>query len=292
MRRNIELQVGLLVVFAMIATTFWLLFLKEFKFQIATWPVHVNFPETAGITEGAPVYVLGVKKGDVGKIELERNGVVLTLEIEEGVELSKDALFFVQPDLMGPTYVNVRQGTSSETLSEGARVSGVAHAELGALLEDTAQLLARLDIMGERLGALIAGEGMDSIMIDLGSGARDLRFLAGEGRLRLPKALADLEGLSQELRDFVGSGQGFLTRGEESLLPLIGRFDSLLIDLNAAGPGIRSLGRSLESGEGTLGRLLNEEDVYQDIKMTLQSVDSLIQDIRAHPTKYFKLEIF
>ena len=153
-------------------------------------------------------------------------------------------------------------------------------------------LLGRLDSVSARLEDLLGDGRLDGMMDDLGSGARDLRAMAATGREGLPTALAELEALSAELRGFLEETRGPLGEGLEKLSGTAGRLDSLLADLQEASVGLKSLGHQLETGQGTLGRLVQEEDLYLRLESTLDDLESLLADIKADPQRYLTFELF
>jgi phospholipid/cholesterol/gamma-HCH transport system substrate-binding protein len=55
---------------------------------------------------------------------------------------------------------------------------------------------------------------------------------------------------------------------------------------------LNEVSRKVRNGEGTLGRLVSDEQLYRDLQSTLASVNSLLEDIKRDPTRYFKLSIF
>ncbi len=292
MRRNVELQVGSLVLVAIVAISFGLLFLKEFKFRTATWPVEVSFPEASGLSVGAPVLIRGVEAGKVQSIDLDRENVQVVLGIEEGVEISEDALFVIQPDMMGPTYVTVEQGKSEVALRPNAEVTGVAHVELAALLENSAGLLLRVDRLTRRFDEFVESGKIDTLIADLSGGARELRLLAAESRETLPTSLARLDELSAELGAFLRENGPQLGKGVERFVALSEELEALSADMRAASGGLKFMSDQVESGQGTLGRLVAEEDLYLRMQSTLEEVDSLLADIKADPTRYLTFELF
>jgi len=291
-RRNIELQVGTLVLVAIVAVSFGLLFLKEFKFRTATWPLEVSFSDASGVSVGAPILIRGVEKGKVQSIRLERGKVDLVLGIEEGVEITDDAIIAIQPDMLGPTYVTIEQGTSGTMLEPGAQMEGIARVELAALLENSAGLLLRVDRLTRRVDEFIACGAADSLFADISSGARELRLLAAETREVLPPALEHLDELSLELGRFSRELRPEVFGSLEHLDSLTVELRSLSADLRVAGGGLEFMGEQLESGQGTLGRLVAEDDLYLRLQSTLGEVDSLVADIKANPKRYISFELF
>jgi len=292
MKRNIELQVGTLVLAAIVTVSVGLLFIKEFKFRTNTYPVHVFFEEASGIGVGAPVLVRGVAGGKVQDVRLQRDGVDLVLGIEEGVDLSADAEFIIQPDLMNPTYVVVNQGISAEKLRAGDRVRGVAHVEMAAMIENSAGLLLRVDRLTRRMDEFLAGGKLDTLLADLGGGARELRLLAAESRETLPGVLARLDALSAELTETVRELRPKMGEGLDRLVGLSAELEQLSAELREASGGLKLMSRQIEQGEGTLGRLVAEDDLYRRLESTLNEADSLLADVKANPRRYFNFELF
>ena len=292
MRRNVELQVGGLVLAAAIILTLGLLFLKEFKFSMDTWQVRVACPDAARISEGAPLLLRGVQVGQLAGIELQRGTVLLTVEIERSVALPEDSQFLVQQDFLGPSYLLVRPGRSETLLAEGASIRGESGVGLAQILESAGGLMARLDSVSQRLEGLLGDPRLDGIMDDLGAGVRDLRILAATGREGLPALLSELEALTVDLRGFVAETRGPLGETLEGLPGTAARLDSLLADLEEASGGLKAAGRQLESGQGTLGRLVQEDELYLRLEDTLDGLDSLLTDIKADPQRYLTFELF
>jgi phospholipid/cholesterol/gamma-HCH transport system substrate-binding protein len=291
-KRNVELQVGSLVLVAIVAASFGLLFLKEFKFRTATWTVEASFPDAAGVSVGAPVLIRGVEKGKVQSIHLDRETVNLILGIEEGVDITKDAAFFIQPDMMGPTYVVVEQGTSTIMLETGAHLEGKARVEIAGLLENSAGLLLRVDRLTRRMDDFLASGSADSLIADISGSAYELRQLAAESRVALPRSLARLDALSEELLEFSQELRPQLGQGLERVIALSKEVEALSAELRQATGGLQFMSDQLESGQGTLGRMVAEEDLYLRMESTLGEIDSLLEDIKENPTRYFNFELF
>jgi len=48
----------------------------------------------------------------------------------------------------------------------------------------------------------------------------------------------------------------------------------------------------LEDGEGTMGKLLKSEELYDNLNRTVQNLDFLLQDVRLNPERYIKVSVF
>lgn len=292
MRRNVELRVGALVIAAIVAGTIWLLFLKEFKFRTATFPVHVDFREVAGITVGAPVHILGVVRGKVDRIELRRDHVRLTLGIEEATFISQDARFVLQPDLINPTSVRIEQGTSAVAITPGTTLPGHQAAEMGQLLEEGTRLVVSLRSLSERMDSLAADARLDAMLTDMSAGAAEMRAWTSEGREETARVLARIEGLGTELEGLVAETRGPFGEALDGMNRFSTGADSLVQSLEVAARSLAAVGRRLEAGEGSLGRMLESDEFYVQINQTVAELDSLITDIRQNPKKFVHFSLF
>ena len=88
-----------------------------------------------------------------------------------------------------------------------------------------------------------------------------------------------------ENKDKLQSTVDNFSSASEKLYNITTTLDSLSISL-------KKLSFKIESGEGTLGQLMNDTTLYDQIKKTAQNVDSLILDMKRHPKRYLKFSIF
>jgi len=292
LNRNTELQVGILVLVAIVTTATWLLVLKEFKFKTATYPVHVSFHEVAGIKAGAGVSIHGVNKGKVGEVELQRDRVRLTLEIEEGTFISRDARFILQFDMINPASIRVEQGTSPEAIAAEAEIEGRQMVGLGAVLEGSTSLLGALHLLAARVDSLTASGRLDRLVEEFESGARGLRKWTDEGRGETKRVLKRIDSLASTLEETVAENRAPLGEAIEGVGRFSVRADSLAGELQLLAGSLRVSSARLEAGEGSLGRAIADEELYENLTRSIARVDSLVEEIRSNPKKYFSFSIF
>jgi len=70
------------------------------------------------------------------------------------------------------------------------------------------------------------------------------------------------------------------------------RIGSLTQEVDSLRQSLQSVSAKVDSGKGTLGKLVNDDKLYQDVSEATANIKALIADIKAHPKKYFKVEIF
>jgi phospholipid/cholesterol/gamma-HCH transport system substrate-binding protein len=111
-----------------------------------------------------------------------------------------------------------------------------------------------------------------------------------ENRANLREITGSLASLTTELDEALGEGKldSTLTITRSALA----NFDSAMVSLEATTEEARSILGGLRQGEGTAGRLLTDETLYDRADSTLQSLDRLLDQIRRNPKAMFKASLF
>ncbi len=291
-RRNVELRVGVLVILAIVTLSAWLLFLKEFKFRTATFPVTVDFAQAGGLKRGAEVLVRGVVRGKVGAVHLLQDRVRVVLEIEEGTFLGKDAHFKLKSDLINPTGIRLFPGTSSEVLNIEAIHEGSTGVDMNALVRQGAGLVRSMDALAARLDSLSGGGRLERLAGDIEGGVAELRAWASESRVGTRDLLVRLDGLTAELDSFVGEIREPASEAVAALGQAAARTDTLATDFGALTESLTRLTERLEEGEGSLGKVMASPALHDSLVVTVERLDNLIREIMENPKKYISFELF
>lgn len=292
MRSNVELRVGLLVILAIVAMTTWLLFLKEFKFSVATFPLTVEFEQVAGLKPGAGVEILGVDRGKVTSVDLQQDRVRVGLEIEEGTFVGKDARVLLVTDLFDPTSVRIIPGRATEPLARGARLRGESGADLALLMREGADLVSSLSTLAARLDSLSGGGRLDSLTTNLEGGVRELRAWTAESRAQTRAVLTRVDGLTGDLNRFLDENEEPVQRTVADVGQAARRADSLATDLSRLTRSLTQISGRLEAGEGTLGKAISSPALHDSLLHTVGRLDALIAEIKANPKKFVSFSLF
>lgn len=122
-RLRLEMAVGLFVLFGLICVGY--LTIRLGKMELLgenTYPLKASFRTVSGLKEGAEVELAGVSVGKVDAIRLNKKTykAMITLEIDNGVELSDDTIASVKTSgLIGDKYIQLSPGGSPDILKPG-----------------------------------------------------------------------------------------------------------------------------------------------------------------------------
>lgn len=289
-----ELQVGLLVLGGIVALLAGVAWVAGLDIGTERYGFHVLAPRASQVSQGSRVYVHGVDVGSVSGVRLVDQGVLLDLRVSGQVELPADSRAVIKPSgFLGSQMVELEPGGAEELVASGDTIAGGTGRDLQSL---AGELGGRAEELLDRTNRILA----DSTIRAVRSGAEDLSGTLEETR-RMVRAERETVGeLLAELRS-TAANLDRATSGEK-LERTVARLDTLTAELSEAGEGLTASSRSLSSilgkadrGEGTLGRLVNDERLYEkmtaaaeNLQVVSEEVAALSREVRENPERYLK----
>jgi phospholipid/cholesterol/gamma-HCH transport system substrate-binding protein len=253
-----------------------------------------RFPWGAGLKQGQQVLLAGVQVGYVDEVQIDPNGMLLVkLKIQQQYRIPKGSTATVEANgIFGDQLIALRPVLGvKEYFTAGDSIP------MGKASPGTAELLSKGDSIFTDVRAL--------------SGKVRAEFVDGTGLTDLHKTIADLTKLVAQIGTVASEQSKQLTLTQEALRHTIASIDSSKIDstlknVRAASANLDQLTRDLRetnaqvqgvltkatSGNGTLGKLMNDDEVFRRLNTVLGRVDSLVADIKKNPRRYINLSIF
>jgi phospholipid/cholesterol/gamma-HCH transport system substrate-binding protein len=245
----------------------------------------VVFTNVAGLNQGDPVMVSGVKVGRVEGVELVRTGRVnVTLSVERDQRPRIDASAAIAAlDLLGAKFIDYSPGVREEPLPADRPLAGTQKPELTDMATGVVQRANELlgnanTLVSEQLGVdlhntLVATQRAMNIL----SEAPDGPFVK-----QTTRTLAATERVMARVDSILGSAAG------SRIDTLSANLAALTHHLGTATVAIDTLLSRMNRGEGTLGRLATDTMMYHDLHGLSVSLTALLTDLRDHPDKYIK----
>jgi phospholipid/cholesterol/gamma-HCH transport system substrate-binding protein len=280
-----EVGVGAIVIIGAAVFLAGMFYLTGRSFRASGLSVDVMFESVAGLKQGDPVLVSGVKKGRVARVALERvKSVRVTLELSKDVAPRIDASAAVAAmDLFGAKFIDYNPGSREELLARGHTISGSTSPDIAGVAQGVANRANELmenaaNIVSDRLG--------EDIHNTLVVTQRAMTSLAGmpEGPFlrQTTKTLEATERVMQRVDSMLGAGTG---RNIDSISTNLARLTTHLGHTTAA---LDTLLTRMNRGEGTLGRMATDTMMYHDLHALSVSLTALLTDLKEHPDKYIK----
>jgi len=265
-----QLKVGIMAMVALLLLAFLIILMSGVNplFRRTT-DVYTYLSDSVAMTEGAtPVRLNGILIGKVKKIELSGSTdpgriVKITLSIDNTalplVPVDSQAKL-AQQNLLGSRYVNIKKGTSSQTIQAGAEIASADTPEIEDLFQQGSSTLAALQKIMDRVNGII-----DDIQ-------------GGKGTIGALLVDRTLYNRAVEIVDDVKSLTTALNAPDSTIGRLIHE-DTLYKDVTGTVGKINTLIDGLNAGQGTAGKLLKDDALYNELHATIGDVRETIAKI-------------
>ena len=243
-KKNPETWVGIFVVIGILLLAFMTLKIEKFQIGRETgYRLNIFFDSAGGLSPNAQVRVAGVRVGGVEKVALEGGKAKVIFRIPKHVVLYKDAKAYLKSEgFLGEKYVEITPGTAGNLKVEP---NGVI--DQGAPPIDVEQFLSKMSGVGEDIKEVVKP-------------VNDLL------KAMDPKKV---EGMVDNLSKFSGQLSGLAGDSKETLVKAKEAFASL-----------EDIGEKVKKGEGTLGKLITDETIYQDTKEVVEKVKGTAETLK------------
>jgi len=293
MKTRDEVLVGLVITVAVIVTVLGSLWLARGGLSKG-YPLYAKFPWGAGLKQGQPVLLVGVNVGYVDQVDLHQDGIlVTTLRIQNHYKVpvtSKAAvipngIFGDQAVALTPSRPEPRSFNEGDTVPIGASTPGIS------------ELTTKADSVMRSVNAVTSA--LEHEMVAAG-GIRDLRStITATNRL-----VIDFAAIAAEQSRQLSATMTSLRRATGAIDPA--KVDSTVKNFRTASANLAEISSQLketsgkldmllakvDSGPGSVAKLINDPGAYNDVRAVLQRMDSLLADIKKNPKRYINVKIF
>jgi len=297
MSRKTEIQVGATVVVALvilIAGTAWL---KDSLLSQGKVVWRVEFPQTGGLSGSDEVQVNGIRKGQVRSMKLEGDRVLVELELADDVVLTRDSKVAIRNvGLMGERVIAVDLKATGDPYARDEVIPGVYEQGLGEVM---GQLGGAIDAVGglsvelQRVASMLGRDGrLERTIENFDQTSEALRLVVSENRAALRDAVQNFSDASGTAKRLTSDREDQLRQALDNFSSAAEKMDHLSGRLDSLRSVIQDMTARVERGEGTLGKLVNDEQLYAELNESIQSFKALVKDIKAHPKRYLKISLF
>jgi len=282
-----EMRVGIMLTAAGVLLVVGILWLGGVTFGESRYSFSVVFSEVAGLVAGDKVTVAGLTAGEITSLELAPFGkVVAEVEVDKDIRIPDDSRISVASyGLIGAKVISIRPGRSDVYIEPGAVVQGHYEKGLGDVVSEMGNALVDIQHLLKSADEILTDqEGKDLVKQALSSAndaASDIRI-----------ASADLRAMSAELRRFVEVKKDPAGEAIDGLDEAVAGFTEVTAELKTIAASLDTIIGRVERGEGTLGRLINEEDAHDEFLAAVKEVRELVEEIRSNPKNFVKFSLF
>ena len=282
-----EVRVGITLTVAGLLLVAGILWLGGFSFGENRYVFSIMFTEVAGLVAGDKVTVAGIDAGEILSLKLAPFGkVVAEVEVDNDIRIPIDSRISVASyGLIGAKVISVRPGGSDVYVKQGTVVQGVYEKGLGDVVHEMGEALTGIQAVLKSADEILTDqEGKDlvkSALVNANAASFDLR-----------QATADLSVMATELRAFVSEKKDPAGEAIDAMETAIVGFAEVTGQLKTISASLDSIVRRVEGGEGTLGKLVNEDQVHDEFLAAIKEVRELVADIRDNPNSFVRFSLF
>ncbi len=309
-----EVKVGIVAIAALFILIWGVNFLKGRDIFLPGYKVYGVYSRIDGLTEGGPIYFKGFKIGTVRSIEFEDSRldkVIVIMSIDEEVEFPVNTVAQIYSlDLMGSKGIRFLYGDSQELLMpndtmQTSLMGGLADQvsqEVLPLKDKAENLVVKLDSVMTNLNKVFDDKNKSNLtsgVNDFAGMMKNLNELSYELNKNLQpqgalgSMLANLDSFSVSLNKNSHSISSMLSNLDTLSGKLAqAQLDSLVLEMNSVMTSFNGVLTSMNDGEGSLGMLLKNKELYNNVNEAAVSLDRLLNDVRHQPKRYVRFSAF
>lgn len=296
---NKNAKIGLTVLVGLALLYWGLNYLKGINLLKPSNRYYTEIENADGLLEAAPITVNGFQVGQVYEIQYDysTNKITVVLSMQPKMKVPEGSTINMVSGLMGGAsfVLNLGDGPTMKpgSLIPTTDVPGLIDHVKDNVLPMVSDMLPKVDSIMNNVNGLTGDPALaaalsrlDGITRQLQSSAQQLNILMNGLNRSVPGVMNSVGGITNNLT----SATGDLTDLSSTLkqLPL----DSTVNTLNATLANLQALSEQLNDKNSTLGKVMNDRELYDNANHAIASLDSLLTDIKAHPKRYINVKVF
>jgi len=292
--------VGMLIFIALLVLLIAVIWLGEYRLKPSGYQLFTRYDVINGLKEGDHVAISGVLIGEVVDIRFTGRDVLVSFNVDKTIRIPIDSrVVLTTGDVFGGRGLDIEIGHSAEyALPNDTLFSSVQPTvnDLVIMGEDLAR--ATSDILDEDNRRNLSG-----ILTNLEITINNLKELSDRD---IPEISKRLVSISRYTDGIIGGNTNkidtMIKSLSETAVKLNQISDTLMISssdavstlgsIKSASANLDTILTTVKSGRGTLGRLVNDDSLYQRVMTAIANIDSLIVDVRSNPSKYIRIKLF
>lgn len=301
MKLSREVKTGILVISGILLFIFGYNFLKNSNLFETDRIFYVKYDNVAGLAQSAPVTVNGLEVGQVKSIEFadKNGGLIVTFSVEKDFEFSKNStvLIYSSGFIGGNNLGIIPANDGGATAKSGDTLLGNIQAGMiDGIMDKFVPLEKSLEHTLARLDTVLVGisdvmdedtkknlrssiSNLNQTMASFNGVARDMKSMLSTNKEKLNSTLSNLDTTAKNFAKLSDS-LAQIEMGE-----LVRNMETTISKLNNIAEGI-------DNGEGSVGKLLKDEELYDNLAGASKQLEQLLEDMKLNPKRYVHFSLF
>lgn len=289
-----EVKIALVVIAGLVILFFGMNYLKGLNLFSSSNKYFIVFKDISGLGSSSPIYADGYKVGVVKGITYNYNNagnIKVEAEIDEQLRIPKGSSAEIESDMLGNVKVNLLLATNPrERVMPGETIQGDINSGALGQMKDMVPMIVgmmpKLDSIVTSLNLLLADPAIVQSL-------HNVQTITGDLTVTTRQLNSLLAGLNRQVPGMVTRADSLLDNTNR----LVGKLNKVDVDgtmakVDATLANVEEFTRQLNNGQGSLGLLMRDPALYNNLNSTMRSADSLLIDLKAHPKRYVHFSLF
>ena len=294
MKLTKEIKIALVAIVGILIMYFGINFLKGMNLFSTNNAYFMAFDDIQGLGASTPIYADGYKVGIVDGLEYDykENGPIkVKVDIIKDLRIPQGSKAEIVKDLMGNLQVNLLLANNPrERVEPGGIIPGAVN---GGMMDKAANLVPVVEKMLPKLDSILTS--VNALLADpaLAASLHNVETITSNLTVSTRELNTLMAGLNKQVPGMIGKANGVLDNTNRLTANLASLdVQGTLNKVNQTLESAHQFTEKLNSNQGSLGLLMNDTKLYDNLTSTMSHADSLVIDLKAHPKRYVHFSVF
>lgn len=294
MKLTKEIKIALVAIVGILVMYFGINFLKGMNLFSTNNTYFITFDDIQGLGASTPIYADGYKVGTVDGLEYDykENGPIkVKVDINKDLRIPQGSKAEIVKDLMGNLQVNLLLANNPrERVEPGGIIPGAVN---GGMMDKAANLVPVVEKMLPKLDSILTS--VNALLADpaLAASLHNVETITSNLTVSTHELNTLMAGLNKQVPGMIGKANGVLDNTNRLTANLASLdVQGTLNKVNQTLESAHQFTEKLNSNQGSLGLLMNDTKLYDNLTSTMSHADSLVIDLKAHPKRYVHFSVF
>lgn len=296
-----EVKIAVVAIVSLVALFFGMNFLKGVSLFSSDVNYKMTFSNIKGLTKNTAIYADGFKVGSVSDIIYDYNAsgpIIVEAALDKNLRVPAGSQAKIESDLMGNIKVTLLLANNPrERIPEGGTIVGIDDGGLMGQVQDlmpqVQQMMPKVDSILSAVNNVVSSPAIGGILNNTNTMTSNANALVENLRIASDGLNSVMNGLNSGVPSMMNHANNTMANAEQLSQNLAQMdLDGTMRQVKQALENVEALTKSLSSNDGTLGKLMNDPSIYNNLNSAMQHADSLLSDLKNHPKRYVHFSIF
>lgn len=291
-----EIKLAIVAILSICIIYFGIIFLKGLKLFSTDNIYFVEMKDVGGLAKSAEVTSKGMKIGLVKDITYNSDNQMLSVEVElnEGIVPTQGSYANITKELLGAPKLNIVMGENPKALlNRGDTIKGVVGTDLmsvaNEMIPQIKQLQPKLDSILTAINNIVNDPAIMESLNNLKYASRNLKTTSNKINSMLDSDMPQLINKANKICNNLQNTTDNINKID--IISIADNANQTLVTTNQTMQELKVFTNNLNNPNSSLGRLMNDPNIYNNLDSTTLNASRLLEDIRLNPKRYINFSL-